>query len=98
MNMPARIAICVALAAIFGGGKMLLDKKNNAEWVVSPQEIAEARAAGKMGVSRRPGTVTVLPIRSEKADLLPFIWAFYGLGGAFGGFVLTRPRKKPPAA
>lgn len=98
MNMPTRIAICVALAAVFGGGKMAMDKSRGAEWVVSPQQIAEARAAGKMGVSSRPGTVTVLPIRSERADLLPFTWALFGLGGAIAGFVLTRPRNKPPAA
>lgn len=72
---------------------MALDKQRNAEWVVSPQQIAEARAQGKIGVTTRPGTVAVAPIRSEKADALPFSWALFGLVGAGVGFLVTRRRK-----
>lgn len=97
MTLPLRLALALVLALVFGGGKMYLDKQRNAEWVVSPQQIAEARAQGKMGVTTRPGTVAVAPIRSEKADALPFSWALFGLVGAFLGMALTRKRK-PPAA
>lgn len=97
MNPALRLAICLVLALVFGGGKMALDKQRNVEWVVSPQQIAEARAQGKMGVTTRPGTVAGAPIRSEIADALPFSWAIFGIAGAAVGFFLTRQRK-PPAA
>lgn len=96
MSTPLRIAICVALGLFFGLGKMGLDKHKGREWVVSPQQIAEARAAGKMGVTTRPGTIAVAPIRSEIADALPFSWLLFGFGGMVAGWAITR--RKPPAA
>ena len=47
------------------------DKKANAELVVSPQQIAQAKAEGKLGRENSLGLLTVLPIRSENDDMLP---------------------------
>jgi hypothetical protein len=93
MSLPVRLLLCLALGGLCGGGMMWLDKKNEREWYVSPRQIEEAKAAGKSGVSTRPGTVALRPIRSEEADMLPYTWALYGLGGAVAGFLLTRRKK-----
>jgi len=86
------LPIVAALAV--GFGFMAYDKSRGAEWVVSPQEIAEAKAAGKTGVESRPGTVTVLPIRSETADALPFKWTMAGIVAGVLVFSSMRRRKK----
>lgn len=87
MKKPLRFAIAAAAALFVGLGYMTIDKMRGAEWVTSPQEIEQAKASGQMGVESRPGTVTVLPIRSETADILPFKWA---LAGAAAGFLAFR--------
>jgi hypothetical protein len=93
MPLYLRFAICLALGLLSGGGMMWLDKKNEREWYVSPRQIEEAKAAGKMGVATRPGTMALRPIRSEEADALPYKWAIYGIAGMALGFFLTR--RKP---
>jgi hypothetical protein len=86
--------IASALAAIIvGGGIMAYDTWKGAEWVVSPEQIAAARAEGKAGYESSPGTVTVLPIRSETADLLPFKWGLYGLAAGVLTFLSLRKKK-----
>jgi hypothetical protein len=94
MSMPLRLLICLTLGGLCGGGMMWIDKAYEREWYVSPRQIEEAKAAGKLGVSTRPGTVALLPIRSEIADELPISWALYGLGGAVLGFLITRRKKQ----
>ncbi len=78
---------CLAIGAILGlgmgFGSMVHDKMTDAEWVVSPRQIQEA--GGRYTNPSRPGTVTVLPIRSEKADVLFMTWIIYGLAGFMGG-------------
>ncbi|CUX14638.1 MULTISPECIES: hypothetical protein [Agrobacterium] len=93
MNMPTRIVVSLALALVAGGGYMTVDKTRGAEWVVSPQQIAEAKAKGQMGYESRPGTVTVLPIRSETADLLPMKWAMVSLVAGLLAFRATGKKK-----
>lgn len=93
MNTAARLAVSLAVAVVVGGGYMMLDKQRGTEWVVSPQQIAEAQAKGLPGVESRPGTVTVLPIRSETADALPIKWAFAGVAAGMFVFVAMRRRK-----
>ncbi|MBY4592313.1 MULTISPECIES: hypothetical protein [Rhizobium] len=61
--------VAVGVVVVFGA--MMKDKKANAELVVSPQQIAQAKAEGKLGRENSPGLLTVLPIRSEKDDMLP---------------------------
>ncbi len=72
---------------------MALDRFRGAEWVVSPQAIEAAKAQGKVGVEDDRGSVTVLPIRSETADVLPIKWALAGVGA--GVLVLAATRKRP---
>lgn len=95
MNTPLRFILAIIVAVIVGCGFMFYDKSRGAEWVVSPQQIEQAKAEGKSGVESRPGTVTVLPIRSETADALPFKWAMYGFVAGLFVLVATRKRKKP---
>ncbi|GLK65305.1 hypothetical protein F8A10_03450 [Paracoccus kondratievae] len=93
MTLTKRLIIALIVGIVISAGAMIRDKKRNAEWVVSPQQIAEAQAQGKPGYETRPGTVAVLPIRSETADILPYTWVFFGLIGAAATFVVTRRRK-----
>ncbi|MFC7066892.1 hypothetical protein [Brucella rhizosphaerae] len=94
MNTPTRLILAVVVAVIVGFGFMFYDKSRGAEWVVSPQQIEQAKAEGKSGFESRPSTVTVLPIRSETADVLPFKWAMYGLVAGLVAFFSGRKRKK----
>lgn len=71
MNIRTRLIAAVVVALIVGFGFMAYDKYTDAEWVVSPQTIEQARNDGQTGVETRPGTVAVRAIRSEVADLLP---------------------------
>ncbi|ANG96747.1 hypothetical protein LQT97_00350 [Brucella pseudogrignonensis] len=94
MNTVPRLIFALVVAVIVGCGFMYYDKSRGAEWVVSPQQIEQAKSEGKTGFESRPGTVTVLPIRSETADVLPFKWAMYGLVAGIVVFVSGRKRKK----
>ena len=93
MPSAIRLILAAVVALAIGFGFRAFDGGGDAGWVVSPAQIAAAKAAGKPGYETSPGTVAVLPIRSETADILPFKWALAGLGA--GGLVLaaTRPRK-----
>ena len=91
-----QILLPLVAALAVGFGFMAYDKSRGAEWVVSPQEIAAAKAAGKAGIESRPGTVTVLPIRSETADALPFKWAMAGI--VAGALVFSAMRRRRRAA
>ncbi|MGV2980733.1 hypothetical protein ACERNI_11055 [Camelimonas sp. ID_303_24] len=93
MNFVPRIILALVAGVVVGGGFMAWDKYRGAEWVVSPQQIAAAKASGQAGVQSRPGAVAVRPIRSETADVLPFKWGLYGVGAALVVFVATRRRK-----
>ncbi|MDN3712100.1 hypothetical protein QWZ10_10415 [Paracoccus cavernae] len=92
MSLSKRIIVALIVGLSIGGGAMIKDKLSNAEWVVSPEQIAQAKAEGKAGFESSAGTIAVLPIRSEKADILPYTWIFFGLMGAAGAFVVTRRR------
>lgn len=94
MNTPLRFILALVVAAIVGFGFMVYDKSRGAEWVVSPQQIEQAKAEGKAGFESKPGTVTVLPIRSETADALPVKWAMYGIVAGLFVLVATRRRKQ----
>lgn len=90
MNKSKQIIVAVVVGLVVAGAAMMKDKATNAEWVVSPEQIAQAKAEGKPGYESSPGTVTVLPIRSEKADMLPFTWVFFGLAAGGAAFVVAR--------
>ncbi|WP_062118194.1 hypothetical protein [Aureimonas sp. AU40] len=92
MSLLPRLAFALVLAVLVGGGLMIYDQKRGAEWVVSPEAIAAAKAEGKMGVENDRGSVTVLPIRSETADVLPFKWMLAGVAAGAVTFVATRRR------
>ncbi len=85
------IALVVGIAV--GTAFMMLDKSQGGEWVVSPQQIEQAKAEGKPGYESSPGTIAVLPIRSETADVLPFRWTMYGLLAAVVTFLTLRKKK-----
>ncbi len=93
MNTLTRLVIAIVAALVVGFGFMYYDKSRGAEWVVSPQQLEQAQAEGKTGVESRPGTVTVRPIRSETADVLPYKWAGAGLVAGLFVFVSGRKRK-----
>lgn len=86
--------IPIIIGLVVGFGAMTADKMRGREWVVSPEQIAQAKAEGKMGYESAPGTVTVLPIRSERADMLPFTWTFYGIAAAAASFFAIRRKEK----
>lgn len=88
-----RLVLAFIVAIGVGAGFMMYDKQRGAEWVVSPEAIANAKSKGLPGVESRPGTVTVLPIRSETADALPFKWIISGAVAGIFVFVSTRQRK-----
>ncbi|MGQ4272522.1 hypothetical protein [Terrihabitans sp. B22-R8] len=88
-----RVVMAVIVGAAVGFGMMMWDKSRGAEWVVSPQQIEAAKASGQMGVDTGNGSVAVLPIRSEKADALPFKWAMFGIGAGVVTFFSGRKRK-----
>lgn len=90
MTKSKSLIIGVVVGLVVGFGAMMKDKMTHAEWVVSPEQIAQAKAEGKMGYESLPGTVTVLPIRSEKADMLPFTWVFFGIAAGAGAFFVAR--------
>ncbi|GHC73678.1 hypothetical protein [Limoniibacter endophyticus] len=97
MKRPVRLLIAAAAALVVGFGFMQVDKMRGAEWVVSPEQIEQAKAGGQAGVESRPGTVTVLPIRSETADALPIKWALAGLAAGFIAFRATGKKKTATA-
>lgn len=96
MPIVARIVLGVVVALAVGFGARYFSEGQGSPWVVSPEQIAAARAAGKPGYESSPGTVTMLPIRRETADLDPFLWAGAGLGAGLLAFGITgarRPRR-----
>lgn len=93
MSNIRNVIVAAVAAVVVGGGFMAYDKSRGAEWAVSPQQIAEAKAQGKAGYESRPGTVTVLPIRSETADVLPMKWALYGVMAGAAVFLSLRKKK-----
>ena len=90
ISLLVRIIAAVVVGLIVGFGLRSYDLGRGAEWEVSPTQIAAAKASGKAGYETEPGTVAVLPIRSELADILPFKWAGAGLAAAALLFVATR--------
>lgn len=94
MSLPLRLALALVAAFFIGSAAMIFDKYRDAEWEVSPAQIEAAKAQGKMGYESRPGTVAMLPIRSEIADMLIFQWVFMGLIGGVLVFYGTRPKKE----
>jgi hypothetical protein len=93
MQTFKQFLIPIIIGLVVGFGAMTSDKMRGSEWVVSPEQIAQAKAEGKMGYESSPGTVTVLPIRSEKADVLPFTWTLYGIAAAAVSFFVIRRKK-----
>jgi len=93
MSTTKRFIFAAITAVIVGGSFGLFDTWRGAQWAVSPQQIAKARAEGKGGVESRPGTIAVRPIRKEAADLLPFKWLGVGIGAGLIVFFANRKRK-----
>ena len=93
MPWPLRTAVAIVVALFVGFGLRAYDLSNGAEWVVSPAQIAAAKATGKQGVETQPGSIAVLPIRSETADVLPFKWAFAGFAAGVLVVAATRRRR-----
>ncbi len=89
-RIAPRFALALIVALVVGFGYRAYDTANGAEWTVSPQQIASAKAEGKSGFEGSPGTVTVLPIRSELADILPFKWALAGIMAGCLVFAATK--------
>ncbi len=96
MSVGLRVALAVVVAVLVGyGGRQMF---GSPEYVVSPEQIAAAKAAGRPGYESSPGTVTVLPIRSETAGLEPVLWGALGLGAGVLTFAATGRRAVGPRA
>ncbi len=95
MQVRARLLAALIVGIVAGLGIRQHDRSRGAEWVVSPEQIEAARATGRPGVETRPGSLTVLPIRSETADLLPLKWLLIGLGAGFAVLAGTGYRRPP---
>ena len=87
MSLIVRNTSARAVTLAVGSGPRLFDLGRDAEWEVPPAQIATAKKAGTPSYQTRPGSVTVLPIRSETADILPFKRA--GAGLAAGALLLA---------
>ena len=85
------IVLALVVALVVGFGYRAYDTAHGAEWAVSPEQVAAAKAAGKPGVETSPGTVAVLPIRSELAGVLTFKWIFAGV--VAGALVMSATRR-----
>ena len=92
MSTLPRYTLALVFAFIVGFGFRAFDQLRGAEWIVSPRQIADAHAAGKSGYETAPGTVALLPIRSEMADVFPLEWI---LAGALVGAAVLAATKKP---
>ncbi|WP_413771049.1 MULTISPECIES: hypothetical protein [Lichenihabitans] len=90
--MIPRLVLALVVALVVGFGYRFYDVSRGAEWMVSPDQIATAKAAGGAGVETSPGRIAVLPIRSETADVLPLQWAFAGIAAGALVFAATRRR------
>ncbi len=90
MGVVVRIAVAAVVALVVGFGVRAYDDAHGAEWVVSPAQIADAKASGSRGVTMERDSIAVLPIRSEMADILPFKWAFSGIAAGALAFVAMR--------
>ena len=77
MNMPTRIVVSLVVALVAGGGYMAVDKMRGAEWVVSPQQIAEAKAKGQMGYESRPAT------RATTSETTILVGMFIGISVSY---------------
>jgi hypothetical protein len=99
MRTPVRVFAALAVAVAVGISVMAHDRQIGAEWAVSPEQIADAKAYGKPGVEIAPGRMVVDPLPSEDAGRLPLKWLLVGL--AAGGAVLAgtgRRRETRPKA
>lgn len=97
MQIRARLFAALVVGLLAGFGVRQHDRSRGAEWIVSPEQMAAAREAGRPGVEAGPGTLAVLPIRSETADLLPLKWVLIGLGAGFAILAGTGYRRPPPS-
>ena len=93
MPIVPRILLVIIVAATAALGYRYYDQQRGAEWEVSPQQIAAAKASGQIGFKTSPGTVAVLPIRSETADVLPVQWGLAGLAAGTAVWAGTRRRR-----
>ena len=93
MPIVPRVVLVIIVAAAAALGYRYYDQMRGAEWEVSPQQIADAKAKGQMGLKTSPGTVAVLPIRSETADFLPVQWGLAGLFAGTAAWAATRRRR-----
>ena len=93
MPIVPRVVLVLIVAAAATLGYRYYDLARGAEWEVSPQQIAASKAKGQIGFETSPGTVAVLPIRSETADVLPVQWGLAGLVAGTAVWAGTRRRR-----
>ncbi|WP_375464006.1 hypothetical protein [uncultured Methylobacterium sp.] len=96
--MWARTRIMAALAAgcAVGVAVMAHDRARDAQWAVTPAQVADAQAHGRPGVEVAPGRFATDGIPSVDAALLPVKWVLLGLGAACAVLAGTGRRRADP--
>lgn len=79
MRTPVRVSAAVAIGITVALGIMAHDRQKGVQWAISPEQIADAQGAGKLGVETAPGHFAIVPVASPGADLLPVKWGLIGL-------------------
>lgn len=87
LRTPVRVFAAAVVAVAVGIAIMAHDRQSGAEWAVSPEQIADARAYGEPGVEIAPGRMVTEPLPSDEAARLPLKWILIGL--AAGAAVLA---------
>jgi len=96
MRTPVRVSAAVIVGIAVALAVMAHDRQIDAEWAISPAQIADARGAGKPGVETGPGRFAQQPVPSEGADLLPVKWGLVGLFAACVVLAGTGRRRMRP--
>jgi hypothetical protein len=95
VRAPLRVAAAIAAGLVVGLALMASDRSRDAEWAVTANQIADARAYGKPGVEIAPGRFVTEPERRPDSWKLPVKWVLAGAAAACAVLVGTGLRPRP---
>ncbi|WP_336487134.1 hypothetical protein [Methylobacterium nigriterrae] len=82
LRMRVRILAALVAGLAVGLAMMAYDRARDAQWAVTPGQIADAQAHGRPGVEVAPGRFVDRPVPGEGAAWLPVKWLLLGAGAA----------------